>query len=61
MFSTSEDTRQITFVVATKYHIVISYVIRNLFPKDYRKYLVISDVMSDAENIYKKIFIFFKR
>jgi hypothetical protein len=55
MFSTSEDTRQITFIAATKYHILISYVIRNVFPKDYRKYLVISDVMSDAENIYKKI------
>ena len=55
MPSYSQDNRQITFVVATKYHIIISYVIQNFFPRDYRKYIVISDVMTDAEDIYKKL------
>jgi hypothetical protein len=49
------DTDSITFVVATKYNLIISYILRDSFPKSHKKKLIISDSLGQAEEIYANI------
>ena len=55
MKNDSESSQKITFVTATKYHIILSYILRHSFPRDYKKCLVINDAMRDASITYERI------
>jgi hypothetical protein len=49
------DIDSITFVVATKYNLIISYILRDSFPKSHKKRLIISDSFGEAEEICAKM------
>lgn len=45
----------INFLVSTKYNLIISYILRDSFPKSRKKRLIISDSIGEAEEIYANI------
>ena len=55
MISKDEQNKKITFIAATKFHVIMSYILRYSFPEEYKKCIVISDTMDDGEVIFENI------
>jgi len=55
MISKEAQNKKITFIAASKFHVIMSYILRYSFPEEYKKCIVISDTMDDGEVIFENI------